>query len=97
MKTYEQGDSIRIEIDVKTRSSRTYTLTNPASGCTVTLYDPDRTAVFSSQAMSNEGTGLYFYNWQSLSTSKRGVYTARISAVDTSVTGVIEEQLFKIK
>jgi len=97
MLKYEQGDSVRIEITVKERAGRVYTLTNPASGCTITLYDCDWVAVFSSQAMTNEGTGLYYYTWQSLSTSKRGVYTARISAVDTSNTGVIEERLFKIK
>ena len=97
MKTYEQGDSIRVEIDVKARSGRTYVLVNPASGCRLTLYDPDRTAVVDNQAMYNEATGLYYYNWQSASDSKRGVYVARISAIDTSNTGVIEEKLFKIK
>ena len=97
MKTYEQGDTVRTEITVKKRASRTYTVYNPANGCKITIYDPDYTAVVTDGVMSNEGTGLYFYNWETSATQQRGVYIVRITADDTSNDGVIEESLFEIK
>lgn len=97
MKTYEQGDAVRIEITVKLRSGRVWSLLNPSNGCQITLYDSNKTAVITSQSMTNEGTGLYFYNWQSISTSDRGVYIARIIADDGSTEGIREDRLFQIK
>jgi hypothetical protein len=47
--------------------------------------------------MTNEGTGLYYYNWQSTASSDRGVYIARIVADDGSTQGTREDRLFRIK
>ena len=97
MKTYEQGDAVRIEITVKQRTGRTWVLYNPSSGCQVTLYDPNKVAVITSQSMSNEGTGLYYYNWQSTAITGRGVYVARIVADDGSTQGTRADRLFELK
>ena len=97
MKVYEQGDAVRTEITVKLRSGRTFTLYNPSSGCQITLYGPNKNAIITSQSMTNEGTGLYFYNWQSAADSDRGVYITRIKADDGSTEGTREDRLFRIK
>ena len=97
MKTYEQGDAVRVEITVKLRSNRTWTLHDPGSGCKITIYDPNRTAVVSDQSMTKEAVGYYFYNWQSSVSSVRGPYTVRIVADDGSTQGTREDRLFEIK
>ena len=97
MKTYEQGGAVRIEITVKLRSGRTWVLHNPSNGCNITLYGPNKDTIITAQAMTPETTGLYFYNWQSTTTSDRGVYIARIVADDGSTVGTREDRLFRIK
>ena len=97
MKTYEQGDAVRIEITVKQRSGRTWTLYNPSSGCKLTIYGPNKDIIINNQSMTNEGTGLYYYNWQSAAGSDRGIYIARIVADDGSTQGIREDRLFRIK
>lgn len=98
MEVYEQGDVIRTEVDVKLRSSRVYALYDVANGCRITIYEPDKnTAIISSQLMTNEGVGLYYYNWQSTADSPRGVYRVRITADNATTVGTIEERLFKLK
>jgi len=97
MKTYEQGDAVRIEITVKQRSGRTFALFTPSGGCKITIYGPNKDTIIDAQSMTGEGTGLYFYNWQSTSTSDRGVYIVRILADNGSTQGTREERLFEIK
>ena len=80
------------------RSGRVYTLSNPSNGCKITIYEPDKTTtVVNNQSMTNEGTGLYYYNWQSEAASPRGVYIVRIVADNNTTNGTIEERLFELK
>jgi hypothetical protein len=97
MNIFEQGDAIRIEITVKKRAARVYSLYNPSNGCKITLYDHTNDAVITDQSFTNEGTGYYYYNWQSLAASERGIYRARIVADDGTIEGVVEEKIFKLK
>ena len=98
MKTYEQGDAVRIEITVKLRSNRTWSLLNPSSGCQLTIFGPSKDAIITDQAMTPDGSvGLYFYNWQSSADSDRGPYIVRITADNGTTEGVREDRLFKIK
>lgn len=99
MKTYEQGDAVRIEITVKLRSGRTWSLLDPSSGCQITIFGPNKDAIITAQAMTPEGAtdGLYFYNWQSTATSDRGPYIVRIIADNGSTQGAREDRLFRIK
>jgi hypothetical protein len=97
MKTYEQGDAIRIEITVKQRSNRAWALYNPSAGCNITIYGPNKDSIISGQSMTNEGTGLYYYNWQSAADSDRGVYEVRIVADDGSTQGTRQDRLFELK
>jgi len=97
MENFEQGDNVRIEITVKERDARVYSLVTPSAGCQISIYDQDNATVVDDVSMTPETTGLYYYNWQSLSTSARGVYTVMITADNGGAVGVVKDKLFKLK
>ena len=97
MDIFESGDNVRIEITVKRRSGRAYAAYDPSGGCLITITDPSNSVVADEQTMTNEGTGLYYYNYQTGATAKRGIYKIRIEADDGTYSGMIEEDGFKVK
>ena len=73
---YLVGDAVKIKTEVA-----------PATGttCTVTIKNPSGTAVITDQAMTDQGSGLHDYSWQSVSaTHPVGRYTYLVKATNGS-------------
>ena len=56
------------------------------SAATITITDFSDTAIVTDAAMTNEGSGVWSYTWQSLGTQTAGLYTADISMTAGSYT-----------
>lgn len=75
-----------------------YTVQDPASTPTITVYDNKGTAMLTDQAMSKNATGQYYYIVQTLTTWKKGVYKVLINASDAPNADVkIDKRSFKIE
>ncbi len=98
MKSYLRGTTVRIKATIRDIDD---TLTDPIT-TTITITDPDGTVRVSAVAMTNTGgsTGLYHYDWQTVTTEVRGVPMIKVTATTlvsgTTYTVIREEELFEI-
>lgn len=78
---YEIGETIVCSITITDADG---TLTDPATSTKITIKDPDGNVVVDDQAMTNDGVGLYHYDYTSAATVKAGTYTIWYVATDGS-------------
>lgn len=84
MDKFDLGETVICSITVKDASS---TLQNPSTSTNIVVerLSPDPTEMQSSTAMTNDGTGLYHYDWQTSGGSvTRGKYKFIVTATDGS-------------
>lgn len=79
MATFQIGETVVCEIEVKDSDG---TLTNPADSMTISIYDPQNTAVVTDGNMTKDSTGCYHYDYLSASTALHGEYRVRYTADD---------------
>lgn len=92
MINFERTETIVCSITIK---STTGVLTNPATSMTVTITAPNNTAVVSAQAMTNDSTGLYHYDYTPASSVSLGEYKVRYTATDGSRV-TIQDDVFNM-
>lgn len=69
---------------ITTKAEATGALGNPDTSITVDIYDADNTLVVNNQAMSNDGTGKYHYNYTTLSPGEHTVHYKTTDAARVS-------------
>lgn len=94
IKRYLAGTTIRLKNTIKNAAG---VLTDPSTSIKVALYDQDGNIVLSATDMVKESTGVYYYDWQSLSNSAVGFYKQRCTSVDSTKTSIEEDaQAFEL-
>ena len=66
---------------------------NPDTSFNIEIKSADGTSVVSSTAMTNESTGVYYYDWNITAVSQ-GYYIAQFEAVDSGVTYKGSEDIY---
>ena len=79
MATFQVTETVVCEIEVRDSDG---TLTSPADSMTISIYDPQNTAVVSDTAMEEDSTGMFHYDYTSASTALHGEYRVRYKADD---------------
>lgn len=79
MSTFEVTETVVLGCTVK---DSTGTLADPATSMAVTVRDPAGTVVVSAQAMTQDSTGTYHYDYTSAATALRGEYVILYTATD---------------
>jgi uncharacterized protein YfaS (alpha-2-macroglobulin family) len=69
---------------------------DPDTSIKITITNPSGTAEITSQDMTKDETGVYYYIWQSNTDDPVGTYTVKVVAVDGSYTGIVAPRLFEI-
>lgn len=80
------GDAVRINVEIRDHQK----VLQNATSITITIKDAAAAVKVNGAAMledTAEGTGRYYYVFQSATTDSSGTYTAVISAVVSSQTG----------
>jgi uncharacterized protein YfaS (alpha-2-macroglobulin family) len=75
--TYYQGETITLNATVKTTARA---LVNPTTSITITVKDPDGTTKVDAQAMSNDSTGKYHYDYAIPSDATVGEWDVEVIA-----------------
>jgi hypothetical protein len=88
MISIERGDTKKIGV---TFNNAALIATDPDSNnAYITIYYKDGTIYLASTTMTRSGTGIYYYNWSTLSTNSIGIYiieiTATFSTTNTKVS-----------
>lgn len=87
METYKAGTSIKITSTIRDSDDA---LLDPDS-VVITIQEGDTTPVVSEVAMTQESTGVYYYNYQSATDTPAGRYKTKVKAVSGSYTSIKEE------
>ena len=80
MASFRIAETVVCSITVTTTSSGA--LTNPATSMNITITDPSGVKVVDAQAMTNNSTGKYSYDYTSLGTAISGKYVVVYTATD---------------
>lgn len=75
--TYYQGETITLKAIVKDTDRA---LANPTTSITITVKDPDSATKVDAQAMSNDSTGKYHYDYAIPSDATTGVWRVEVTA-----------------
>jgi uncharacterized protein YfaS (alpha-2-macroglobulin family) len=76
---FESGETVICSATVKTSAG---VLTDPATSMKITIYDPNDTVIVNDVAMTNDGVGLYHYDFASSSTYVMGTWEVYYTATD---------------
>ena len=76
-KMYYQGETMRQSVEVTDTNG---TLTN-ADSIVITIVDPEDTVQASAQAMTNDSTGKYHYDYLIAADAEKGEWQTEIKAV----------------
>jgi len=90
--TYYQGETITIEAIVKDTDRA---LSNPSTSIVVSVKDPDGVTKVDEQAMSNDSTGMYHYDYAIPSDAVVGVWDVQVTA--SSGKPSIEQHVFTVE
>lgn len=92
MAGFNRGETVIVSIEVRTSAG---VLANPATSMTVTISNPSGTVVVDAAAMSNDGTGLYHYDYLLAADAPLGRWPVRLKATDASRVS-IEDSDFEV-
>ena len=82
MANFYPGETVICSVTIT--NSATGALTNPATSMTITITDPTTVKVVDAQAMINDSTGKYHYDYTSASNAALGTYVVTYTATDGS-------------
>lgn len=89
---YYQGETITIEATVKTTERA---LVNPTTSITITIKDPTGTTMVDAQAMTNDSTGKYHYDYAIPADATTGEWNTEVTA--SSGKPSIEQHKFTVE
>lgn len=89
---FNKGETAIISVEIRNGVG---VLTTPAVSTTVKITDPSGTVVVNNVAMSNDGAGLFHYDYAVGANATLGLYRVRITATDTSRVS-IEDSTFTV-
>ena len=92
MREYFRGATVYFELTV-TGVESPFTLTTPDGGCTIDILNENDGKEVSAGAMTEDSTGVYYYNWTIPADQAKGIYTARGKADHGSKYSVDEIQI----
>ena len=87
MKTYERGETARLEADITSVASGA--VATPSTSTKISIFGPDGIVVtgHNDQDMTEDGTGDFHYDYKSASDARLGRYTYSVTATNgTPVT-----------
>lgn len=90
--TYYQGETITLKATVKDTDRA---LTNPTTSITITVKDSDGTTKVDAQAMTNDSTGKYHYDYAIPADATTGVWNVEVTA--SSGKPSIEQDTFTVE
>lgn len=95
IKRYKIGTTIHLTCEVRDVDDA---LITPDSGVTITITDQDENIVCNAQSMSNDGTGLYSYDWTTVvATHPAGIYKVMCKATSGGKFGVeVDDSAFEL-
>ena len=76
---YHAGETVICSLEVRDSDGN---LADPSTSTKITITDNRNGVEVNDQDMTNDGTGLYHYDWQTLSTSLTGIYEITYTATD---------------
>lgn len=87
METFYQGATVKWRLLVKDSAG---TLTDPSSGCTITVTDPSGTVSVNDQAMTKDATGTYSYHQALAADATVGDWKGKYKANNTHISIAID-------
>jgi len=90
---FERGETVVCDLDITDEDG---TALSPDTSVTITVYDPDGTAVVSAQAFVEDATGDYHYSYDISATADLGTYKRVDTAVHDSRT-TIKRSEFRVR
>lgn len=86
IKRYKIGTTIHFSCEVRDVADA---LVNPDGGVVITVNDQDGNAVVSAQTMTNDGVGLFSYDWTTVvATHPVGIYKVTCKATSGAKFGI---------
>lgn len=76
---YRPGETVEVTGNITDKDNA---LANPTVSTVARIADPDGTVQAEAQAMSNEGTGLYFFAYALAESAEIGTWTYEVIATD---------------
>lgn len=80
------GTEVYIQVQLNDLSQVTRPLYDPATSVTMTLRNPSGTIILNNVAMTKLSTGIYYYRYQTLTSSPLGRWTVNFIGNDGSAT-----------